>query len=252
MARWGRWARAARRLAAVLALAAPGAAAAVEVRYEASLLSHYVWRGITLTDDPVFQPAVGIAHDSGVSFELWGNVDLGDDNDTGGEINETRLILDYRRELGALEIGAGLIEYLFPGTSFPGTREVFLRLRIDALVSPRLELFYDVDEIDGAYARLALVHERELRPHWTLALEGSAGYADDAFAIGEKAGLHDVNLELRIERSKGPLDLHFRGGWTGSLDSQVLLDQPTSFWTGFTVSVRHGDRRENPPTSEDP
>ena len=238
MARRGGWARGILGTVVVLLLALPGAGAAVEVSYGASLLSHYVWRGIALTDDPVFQPSVRIAHDRGISFEVWGNVDLGDDNDTPGEITEARLVLDYRRRVGAVEIGAGVIEYLFPNTPFPGTREVYLDLAVDALVAPRLEIHYDVDEIEGAYLRLALAYRRDLRPRWSAALEASAGWADAAFAIGRQAGLHDAGLELQIERSAGPLELCLLAGWTDTLNPNVLPEQPASFWTGLSVALR--------------
>jgi uncharacterized protein (TIGR02001 family) len=238
MARRGWATGAVRGIAAVLALAIPATAAAVEVRYEADLFSHYVWRGITLTDGPVFQPGVGIAHDSGFSLELWGNVDLSDDNDLAGEVNETRIVVDYGRRLGDFEIGAGAIEYLFPNSPFPGTREVYLRVGLDARVSPRLEVFYDVDEIQGAYARLSLAYQRNLAADWRCALEVAAGYSDAEFAIGRKAGLHDAGVELRLERSAGPLDLRLRTGWTGSLDPEVLPDQPTSLWAGVSIAAR--------------
>ena len=227
----------------LLSIAIPmgSAANAVEVHYEASFLSHYVWRGITLTNDNVFQPSVRLGHANGLSFEAWGNADLGDDNDTSGEINETRLTLDYRRKLGAVELGAGLTEYLFPNTPFHGSREFHLQARLDAVVSPRLELYYDVGEIDGGYARFALAWECEFRPGnagWRYGAEISAGYADAAFAIGRKAGLHDGNVELHVKRSARVFDLALRAGWTGSFDDDVLPDQPVDLWTGLTLSFR--------------
>lgn len=228
-------------LLSVLSIATPiaSAAGAVEVRYEASLLSHYVWRGITLTNDNVFQPSVRLAHANGLAFEAWGNADLGDDNDTSGEINETRLTLDYRKKLGAVELGAGLTEYLFPNTPFQGSREFHLLARLDTVVSPRLEVYYDVGEIDGGYARFALAWEREFRPgnpKWRYGAEISAGYADAAFAIGRKAGLHDGNVEVHVKRSSRVFDIALIGGWTGSFDEEVLPEQPVDFWSGLTVS----------------
>ena len=223
---------------ALALLFAPDALAAVEVRYEAGLFSRYVWRGITLTEGPVLQPSVTIAHDSGISLELWGNVDLSDDNDTQWKLNETRIVFDYSRQLGGVELGAGLVEYLFPNTPFPGTREVYLRLGIEALVSPELEIYYDFDEIDGAYARVALTYRHQLGPVWSFALEASAGYADAAFAIGDKAGPHDGGVEARLERTAGALELRLRAGWTGTLDSEVLPDPPASSWAGLTLGYR--------------
>ncbi len=224
--------------ALLLPLVAPAAAPAAEVRYAAGFFSHYVWRGITLTDGPVFQPSVRISHASGFAFEAWGNLDLDDDNDAAAEFSETRLTFDYGRRLGDFEIGAGLVEYLFPNTPFPGTRELYVRLALDAVVSPRFELFYDVDELDGGYARFALAWERALRPNWTLALEASAAWADANFAVGGEAGPHDAALELRLERSAGRFDLRLQTGWTEPLDPDVLPDQETSFWAGATVAFR--------------
>jgi len=214
------------------------AARAVEIRYEAALLSHYVWRGITLTDGPVFQPSVTLSHDNGLALEIRGNVDLDDDNDAAGEISELLLILDWERRLGKLEVGAGFVEFLFPNTPFPGTREIYLRLAYDALVSPRLELHYDFDEIEGFYARLALAHERELGAAWRGALEVAAGWADASFAIGGKAGPHDAGVELRLERRSGRVESRLSAGWTGSLDADVLPDQPAGLWAGLALAYR--------------
>lgn len=225
-------------LAALVALFLSSRAGGVEVRYEMRLLSHYVWRGITLTDDPVLQPSVTIDHENGLSFAAWGNVDLGDDNDTPWQVNETRLAVDYARRLGRVELAAGAVEYLFPNTSFPGTREVYLRAGVEAALSPRLELHYDVDELEGGYLRLALAWRRELSPAWRLALEASAALADDAYSIGPEAGAHDAGVELRLVRTGDTLSVELLAGWTGSLDEEVLPDQPTSFWSGVSIARR--------------
>jgi uncharacterized protein (TIGR02001 family) len=221
----------------VLLFAAPSDATAVELRYEAGLYSHYVWRGITLTDGAVFQPSVGIDHESGVSVELWGNVDLSEENDTEVEINEARLDVGWGRSFGKLELAAGVVEYLFPNTPYPGTREVYMNLGYRAFVSPRLELYYDVDEIDGGYGRLALAWERELAGAWNLALEGAVGYASAEFAIGAEKGLHDAGLEIRVARAFDPIELSFSGGWTDTLDDRVLPEQPTNFWAGVAIGA---------------
>ncbi len=155
-----------------------------------------------------------------------------------GEISEALFVLDWAKRIGTSDFGAGFVEFLFPNTPFPGTREVYLRLALDALVSPKLELHYDFDEIDGTYARLALAYGRALSPTWRATLEASAGWADAEFAIGDKAGLHDAGVELRVERAAGPFEARFLAGWTGSLDAEVLLDQPTGLWTGLALAYR--------------
>lgn len=222
-------------LAAAVALAAPAAAPAAEVAYELGFASAYVWRGIALTDGPVFQPAVRIAHGSGVALELWGNVDLDDDNDLAGEIGEVRITVDFGRRLGAFELGGGLTEYLFPNTPYPGTREVYLRAALHAVVTPKLELFYDFDEIEGLYARLSFAWERPLGPDWRSTLEASAAHAESGFSLSGEGGPHDAGLELRLERTFRKLDLRLDAGWTDSLDENVLPDQPVGFRVGATV-----------------
>lgn len=238
MARRGRVPGVARRIAALLLAAAPVALPAAEVRYEGALLSRYVWRGFTLTDGPVFQPAVRISHESGFAFEGWASVDLDDVNDRVGEVSETRLTLDWSRRFGAVELGAGLVEYLFPNTEFPGTREVALRVGLAGVVAPRLELAYDVDEIEGLYARFALGWERPLGSRWRFAAEGSAAWADARFAVGGEAGPHDAAVVARFLTARGPCELRLEGGWTGSLDEEVLPEQPAHVWAGVALAAR--------------
>ena len=212
-------------------LIAPAASAA-ESRFDLGFYSAYVWRGITLTDDPVFQPSAKLSFDSGFSFKVWGNVDLGDDNDTLGEISQIDLTFEYAWNLDAFTIALGLIEYSFPNTPFPGTREVYLRLGYSGLVSPRLQVYYDVDEIEGGYANLAIVVAPGLSKFWRFAFEISAGAADENFAIGGQAGLHDGNVKLGFDYVGDTVSVGIVGAYTESLDDEVLLEQPVQFWGG--------------------
>lgn len=238
MRRGARTAAAWAALGTALALAVPAAAPAAEVAYELGFASAYVWRGITLTDGPLLQPAVRISHQSGVSLDLWGNVDLDDDNDLAGEIGEVRITVDYGHRFGALELGGGLTEYLYPNTPYPGTREVYVRSAFHAAVTPKLELFYDFDEIQGLYARISLAWQRPLGANWRSTLEASAAYAESGFSVSGEGGPHDAALELRLERRFRKLDLRLTGAWTDSLDEEVLPDQPAGFWGGVTIALR--------------
>lgn len=227
--------------AIVLALAGlvtPGAAGAIDVRYKLGLLSHYSWRGITLTDGPVLQPGIRLAHGNGASLGVLGNVDLAEDSETQGELDEVRLTLDYTWTPGNLEIGAGLIEYLFPGTPFPSTREVYVKLGYRGLVSPRLTIYRDFEAIDGTYVELSLEHGREVTRSWRLTVELSAGHAGAAFAIGDEQGFHDGNARVRLDRAGDRYSFGFLAAYTDSLDGEVLLDQPVGFWSGFSMGRR--------------
>lgn len=68
-------------------------------------LSQYVWRGYALSDDGkgmVIQPSMTFSY-KGFSLNLWGNLDLDDENPVGPEDgpawNETDLTFSYSREL---------------------------------------------------------------------------------------------------------------------------------------------------------
>jgi hypothetical protein len=216
----------------------PCAAPALEVRYGLAFLSHHSWRGITLTDDPVIQPELCIAHGNGLSFTLWGSADLGDDNDNQWQLNEIRLSLEYERQLGQVEAAFGLVEYLFPNTPFPGTRELYARVAWPGVIATRFTLFYDFDLIDGLYAELALVHQRALQGPWALEAEVAAGYADARFAVARRAALHDGRVALHLERAGRLHTWRLTGAWSDSLNRDVLFSQPVGLWAGVSIGWR--------------
>jgi uncharacterized protein (TIGR02001 family) len=210
----------------------PDAAPAIEASYELGLYSHYVWRGITLTDDPVFQPSLRLLHGSGFSLQVWGNLDIGSVNDNSGDFNELRLTFEYAWDPAAWDIGLGVIEYTFPNTPFPGTRELYVRLGRTGLVSPRLEVYYDLDEINDLYANLAIEYGTDLSESWRLSLDLSVGAAGSDFAIGGESGLHDGSVKLAFEYAGDRLSLGLLAAYTDTLDEEVLFDQPVDFWGG--------------------
>lgn len=219
----------------LIATLVPCGARAVDIRYEVGVFSAYVWRGITLTDDPVLQPAIRLDHANGLSVSGWANADLGDANDNEFEVNEVRWTVDYTRDLGPLDLGVGLVEYLFPNTPFPGTREVYLRLARPGTIAPRFTVFYDFDAIDGVYAELGSTYRRVLRGPWAVSADLAVGYADERFAIGRQAGFHDGRLTLGLEREGPRYSWRLSAGWSESLDEDVLFDQPVAAWTGISV-----------------
>lgn len=226
--------------AAVLWLSVPlGGLAAEElnVTYGIDTYSHYVWRGITLTNDPVVQPSVKLSYGSGFSLEVWGNIDVGEENDNEFDLNEIDLTAEYAWELGGWDLAVGFIEYTFPNAIFPGTREVYGSVAWSGLVTPSLALYYDLDEIEDLYASLGVEHTRELGERWDLTVAASAGYAGPDFAIGRQEGWHDGNVSLSISHSRSILTMALDVAFTDSLDDSVLLDQPVGFWGGLRIGL---------------
>ena len=168
------------RFAAVLVIVfAFGSAsgADLEASVEADFFSAYVWRGLLLTDDPVFQPSASAGY-RGLSLEVWGNMDLTDTNGRGGTFSECDCTLGYERAVSLLTLEGGVIHYSYPNTGVPGTTELFAGVGFDVPLQPALRANVDVDECDGTYLCLTIGHEQPLIERVGLNGFASVGYGD--------------------------------------------------------------------------
>lgn len=130
-----------------------------------AFLNKYVWRGLNVTDDPVWQPDVWISY-KGFTANVWANMDLTDVNGNEGEFNEFDYTLNYAGDYDKLSYTVGLIHYQFPNTAFIPTTEAYGVVGYDTLLQPSLTVYYDFDEADGVYGMLGLAHSFEL-PQFT-------------------------------------------------------------------------------------
>jgi ribosomal protein S27E len=121
----------------------------------------YVSRGVTTTDGPVFEPNLWLSY-SGFTANLWGNMDLTDKNGRRGDMNELDFTLDYSGEAGRWEYSMGGIYYTYPHTAIKDTAEVYAGISYDAVIEPKLAVYYDFWQGDGFYTTFALEHEFEL------------------------------------------------------------------------------------------
>jgi hypothetical protein len=131
---------------------------------DAALASKYIWRGINLDDEAVFQPSVTVGY-GGLSFNIWGSMELTDANTypgygTGeGEFTEVDYTLDYSFDItDTLSGSVGAIYYDFPNTGFDSTTELYAGISADVLLSPSLTVYQDVDEAEGTYVLAGLGH----------------------------------------------------------------------------------------------
>lgn len=153
----------------LLALAEP-AAAQLRLETQAALASRYVWRGITRASRWSVLPQMGFGWKGrGVALDagLAGAVELGDGEALdrsqvgvpGTGLGELDLWAAGSLYDGATAIRFGFIRYTYHGRATRGgvdsrsnTSELWaaLDLRREPL-SPRLDLFYDVDRVRGLY-----------------------------------------------------------------------------------------------------
>jgi hypothetical protein len=160
-----------------------------------AFVNKYVWRGLLLTDGPVFQPAATLGY-KGASICVWGNLDLDNVNDNAGEFNEIDLVLDYTHSINEFSLSGGLIYYDFPNTDFRSTLELYVAAGVDILLQPTLTVYFDVDQAEGFYGTLGLSHSFDLPDSdfasWSLDLAatvglGSSQYVDYYFAVRNTA-----------------------------------------------------------------
>jgi hypothetical protein len=250
-------------LVAVLA----GSAAATEAKLQTDVFSAFVWRGITVSENPVIQPALDVALPSGFDLTLWGNLDLGDNHGefSSGEFSETDLILSYGYTTGAVSLTVGYIEYLYPhqtseattsgtnevalpgarnGGALPGTREIYIGFDVDLGLgfAASTYLYNDVDEVKDFYANGGVTYSYECAAMVTTELGASVGFAGKDWAAynsgGTDGGFHEytVTLGVRYPIPASSMEIGAQVAYTDSLDTDVLPDPETHMYGGCSLA----------------
>lgn len=197
-------------LAAVLLAAGLGAvpepaAAQAEVGADLSLFSSYVWRGLSLTNKPVAQPAVWLSVPAGnasITFGGWASIDLGKYDDVDDDISESGAISGFNFAefdpyaevafpVGKASLTLGATGYIYPNdgdspdvandfallTSDNNTLELYGKAAFDVPLAPEFSVYYDVDKIKGAYFEGSVGHEVPLNENVALSLRGLVGFS---------------------------------------------------------------------------
>jgi hypothetical protein len=225
----------------------PGSAA--DVTGAVDINSAYVWRGQTFNDGLVVQPSVDITK-GGFGLNVWGNFDIEDYDDTldSGEFSEVDLTASYGFTLGAVDLGFGYIEYLFPTTDrsgAPGTREIYGSLGVPLPVgfSMALDVYYDIDEVNDIYINLGFDYAYNFTEQLSLDAGVSIAYAGDEYCYDGSAGLYDYNFSLSGNFAIDPaLSVSAFIKYTDSMDDDNLKDLNSSgsldvnFYYGIGVS----------------
>lgn len=229
----------------------PAVSHAAEVTVASDLASAYVWRGVTFNDGFVLQPSVDIAHESGLSFNVWGNLDLESYGAAEeGEFQEVDLTLNYAipEDIEGIDFSVGLIQYVFPEAgSDTSTREVFMSASVAPvdLISFGADVYYDFDEIGGWYgnigAALDMTALLEDAPEGLgLEISTAIGFADEDFSVaygGTDGGGFDWNIGTSASYAlSDSTEVSAFLTYTGNVDGDTLPQGEVDLFGGFGVS----------------
>ncbi|MEI6127222.1 MAG: hypothetical protein WCQ99_11795 [Pseudomonadota bacterium] len=228
-----------------------GAASAVEFGVDLPVNSKYMWRGLELNEDPVFQPDAWVSY-KGLSLTVWGNMELTGiyngpgENGARGNFTEVDYILKYERSLDKFNYTAGYIYYDYPHTSYRKTQEVFGSFGYDMALNPTFTVYRDIDEADGWYMTWGVSHEVELKQplNSTLTLSGTLGfssekhtdfyYAKDATTFTD--AIFSAGLKIPITDTLAIIPSANYSALLGSLRGEGLNKRNDTFWYGINVA----------------
>ena len=212
--------------------AAPAQAQA-EIGVDLGIFSSYVWRGLSLTNKPVAQPAVWASIPAGnasVTLGLWSTIDLGryddpeDISESGGTSSFNLAEYDPYAEVsftvGKATLTGGGTAYIYPNsaglTKDFNTVELYAKGALDAPLSPFINLYYDVDKIKGAYIEGGVSYSVPASEKVSIELGALTGISagqgvndndPDEFANFFDDGFTHVDLSAGTSFSAGPLSI---------------------------------------------
>jgi hypothetical protein len=256
-------------MALVASMAATPASAQATIGADAALFSSYVWRGVTYTNKPVLQPDLYVSFPIGGPAALtvggWANIDLGkydgsdDISESGGTSAFNFAEFDPWAEVAIsaakVTITPGITAYYYPNdlglTKVSNTWEVYTKLAVDfPILSPKLNVYYDIDKVKGAYIEGAVSHDIKLGVT-ALTLGALAGWTGGQEIDSDKSnnfdtsGITHVDLSAAIPFSAGSLTIAPSVHGVFGQDPRTKFTSLTNksdfkVWGGVTISWSHG------------
>ena len=168
------------------------------------LFSSYVWRGLSLTNKPVAEPALWVSFPAGnasITVGGWANFDLGKYDDLSDDISESGGVSSFNLSefdpyaeisfpVGRATLTAGATAYLFTNssdavapndfgllTTDDHTAELYAKASFDVPLSPQLSIYYDVVNIKGAFIEGSVGHSVPLSEKISIDLGAVAGFS---------------------------------------------------------------------------
>lgn len=167
-------------------------AANAEVSFNAALVTDYVFRGFSFSDNgPALQGGADYSNDSGMYAGAW--LSTLDDGDTTGY--EYDLYAGYGLEVGEMEVDLGFSTYNYDEGGYD-TTEVYANVTQGAVTG---SIYMDVDAYSTTY--LSLAYSMELPQELALDLTGGYLIADEGDDI--------IDMSATISKSLEMVDLAF-------------------------------------------
>lgn len=213
--------------------------------------SKYVWRGQNVTDDWVFQPGASIGY-KGFTASIWANLDLTGELVDRWEFSEVDYALDYSGAIPGQEwlgYSLGVIHYRFPNTGWDPTTEIYGGLSLDVPLSPALVIYYDVDQVEGAYVELSVGHTVDKFIQWRedrycdIEVGASLGYGTGRYNEGyfdvDGSGFNDLTLSAGLPICLGRWTITPIIAYSTLIDSDIrrATEKSDNFWGGISIAV---------------
>ncbi|MCX5781135.1 MAG: hypothetical protein NT145_00285 [Elusimicrobia bacterium] len=115
--------------------------------------SKYVFRGVTVDEDPVVQPSFSINYKT-INASFWSSMPIQNTNDAV-DSNEIDLTVSYTKSFEPADISIGHVSYHYPYSGSSSTKEWFVSLTINNLpVGINIMYYDDYDYYKGSYSSL--------------------------------------------------------------------------------------------------
>ena len=251
------------------------------------LFSSYVWRGLSLTNKPVAEPAVWVSFPAGnasITVGGWANIDLGkydnladDISESGGSSAFNFAEFDPYAEVsfpaGKATLTGGVTAYIYPNDldaapnggldSDANTVEIYGKVGLDVPLSPEISVYYDVDKIKGAYIEGGISHSLAASEKISIDLGAVAGFSagqgipddplsDESFNFADNGFTH-LDLSAGVPFTAGVFSItpvvHFviNGDDATKVTSPTNIDKDVKLWGGVSLSWSNEAEEEEEP-----
>ena len=224
----------------------------ISVSGTAGVYSHYVWRGMVISNEPIVIPRFSASY-NGLTLDGCAVVVMTDDIVDPYRIIKATWTAEYTIPVELLpmtDLSVGYLYHTYPTMGMNDTQEVFVKAAVDTILSPSAKVYWDVDEGGGLYCLAAIGHKVEigevLGQELALGLSASVGFGDEnynefKFGAGTGSGFVDLLLGAAIPMDIGNgFTLTPSGKYMTVLDSDVRAARADSdaFYTGISLSKK--------------